>query len=139
MNKVKRTPIEKIVSPIQSFIKNEKAGGIVLGISVVNALILANSPLAEEYHHILEHRFGFQLDGNTYFEYNLHHWINDGLMAIFFFVVGLELKREIVGGELSNPRKALLPIAAAFGGMAVPAAIYLFLNPSGEVQDQYQN
>lgn len=133
MNKVKRTPIEKIVSPIQSFIKNEKAGGIVLGISVVIALILANSPLSEEYHHILEHRFGFQLDGNTYFEYNLHHWINDGLMAIFFFVVGLELKREIVGGELSNPRKALLPIAAAFGGMAVPAAIYLFLNPTGEV------
>lgn len=54
-------------------------------------------------------------------------------MAIFFFVVGLELKREIVGGELSNPRKALLPIAAAFGGMTVPAAIYLFLNPTGEV------
>ncbi|MEN2435624.1 Na+/H+ antiporter NhaA [Weeksellaceae bacterium A-14] len=133
MSKLKKTPIEKIVSPIQSFIKNEKAGGIVLGISVVIALMLANSPLAEEYHHVLEHKFGFQLDGSTYFEYNLHHWINDGLMAIFFFVVGLELKREIVGGELSNPRKALLPIAAAFGGMAVPAAIYLFLNPTGEV------
>lgn len=133
MNKLNKTPIEKIVSPIQSFIKNEKAGGIVLGISVVIALILANSPLAEEYHHILEHKFGFQLDGSTYFEYNLHHWINDGLMAIFFFVVGLELKREIVGGELSNPRKALLPIAAAFGGMAVPAIIYLLLNPNGEV------
>lgn len=133
MNKIKKTPIEKIVSPIQSFIKNEKAGGIVLGISVVIALILANSPLAEEYHHVLEHKFGFQLDGSTYFEYNLHHWINDGLMAIFFFVVGLELKREIVGGELSNPRKALLPIAAAFGGMAVPASIYLLLNSEGEV------
>lgn len=133
MNTLKKTPIEKIVSPIQSFIKNEKAGGIVLGISVIIALFLANSSFAEQYHHILEHTFGFQLDGSTYFEYNLHHWINDGLMAIFFFVVGLELKREIVGGELSNPRKALLPIAAAFGGMIVPAAIYFLLNSSGEV------
>lgn len=133
MNSLKKTPIEKIVSPIQGFIKNEKAGGIVLGISVIIALILANSSLATEYHHVLEHKFGFQFDGNTYLEYNLHHWINDGLMAIFFFVVGLELKREIVGGELSNPRKALLPIAAAFGGMLVPAIIYLLLNPTGEV------
>ncbi|HUN04927.1 MAG TPA: Na+/H+ antiporter NhaA, partial [Niabella sp.] len=66
-------------------------------------------------------------------EYNLHHWINDGLMAVFFFVVGLELKREIVAGELSNPRKALLPIAAAIGGMLVPALIYLGFNPTGEV------
>ena len=65
MNTVKKTPIEKIVSPIQSFIKQEKSGGIVLGISVILALIFANSPLAEEYHHILEHKFGFQLDGNT--------------------------------------------------------------------------
>lgn len=129
----KKTPIEKIVSPLQSFIKLEKAGGIVLGISVIIALILANSPFADEYHHILEHKFGFQLDGRAYFEYNLHHWINDGLMAVFFFVVGLELKREIIGGELSNPRKALLPIAAALGGMVVPAVIYLVLNPTGEV------
>lgn len=129
----KKTPIEKIVSPIQSFIKQEKAGGIVLGISVIVALFLANSSFADEYHHILEHKLGFQWDGSTYFEYNLHHWINDGLMAVFFFVVGLELKREIVAGELSNPRKALLPIAAALGGMAVPAAIYLFMNPVGEV------
>ncbi|WCM42520.1 Na+/H+ antiporter NhaA [Flavobacterium sp. CBA20B-1] len=133
MEHKRKTPIEKIVSPIQSFIKQEKSGGIVLGISVIIALFLANSVFADEYHHILEHKFGFQLDGNTYFEYNLHHWINDGLMAIFFFVVGLELKREIVGGELSNPRKALLPIAAALGGMVVPAIIYLSLNPSGEV------
>ncbi|UUV20978.1 Na+/H+ antiporter NhaA [Paenimyroides aestuarii] len=133
MEHKRKTPIEKIVSPIQSFIKQEKSGGIVLGISVIIALFLANSVFADEYHHILEHKFGFQLDGNTYFEYNLHHWINDGLMAIFFFVVGLELKREIVGGELSNPRKALLPIAAALGGMVVPAIIYFALNPSGEV------
>ncbi len=131
---VKALPIEKIISPIQRFIQQEKAGGIVLGISVIIALIFANSSWADVYHHILEYKFGFQWRGNTYFEFNLHHWINDGLMSIFFFVVGLELKREIVGGELSNPRKALLPIGAALGGMVVPAFIYLVLNPRGEVQ-----
>ena len=105
-----------------------------MGISVIIALILANSPWAQGYHHFLEHSFGFQWDGNTYLEYDLHHWVNDGLMAVFFFVVGLELKREIVAGELSDPRKALLPIAAAIGGMLVPAVIYVAFNPAGEVQ-----
>lgn len=130
---VKKTPIEKMVSPIQRFIQQEKAGGIVLGISVIIALFLANSPWAEDYHHLLEYKLGFQWNDSTSFEFNLHHWINDGLMAVFFFVIGLELKREIVGGELSNPRKALLPIVAALGGMVVPAGIYLLLNPIGEV------
>lgn len=130
---MKETPVEKLLSPIQKFMEQEKSGGIVLGISVIIALIMANSPLAEAYHHILENKFGFIWNGSTYFEYSIHHWINDGLMAIFFFVVGLELKREIVGGELSNPRKALLPIGAAIGGMLVPALIYLVLN-EGETQ-----
>ncbi|MBX2925614.1 MAG: Na+/H+ antiporter NhaA [Chitinophagaceae bacterium] len=134
MSRSKKYQIDKVVYPIQKFIQNEKSGGLVLGISVIVALILANSPWAHDYHHFLEHRFGFQWDGKTYLEYDLHHWINDGLMAVFFFVVGLELKREIVAGELSNPRKALLPIAAAIGGMLVPAAIYVTFNPSGEVQ-----
>ncbi len=130
----KKTPIEKIVQPIQRFIQLEKAGGIVLGISVIIALFFANSIWAKEYHHILEHRLGFRWDGSTYFEYTLHHWINDGLMSIFFFVVGLELKREIIGGQLSNIRQALLPIGAAIGGMVVPASIYLVLNPVIEVR-----
>ncbi|MBN8857037.1 MAG: Na+/H+ antiporter NhaA [Sphingobacteriales bacterium] len=134
MSRSKNYQIDKVVYPIQKFIQNEKAGGLVLGISVLIALILANSPLAHGYHHFLEHSFGFQWDGKTYLEYNLHHWINDGLMAVFFFVVGLELKREIVAGELSSPRKALLPIAAAIGGMLVPALIYFAFNPAGEVQ-----
>ncbi len=129
----KTTRIEKIVYPLQKFIQQEKSGGIVLGISVIIALVLANSPWAEYYHHLLEHKLGFQLDGQSYFSFNLHHWINDGLMAVFFFVVGLELKKEIVGGELSQPRKALLPIGAALGGMLVPAGIYLLLNPAVEV------
>lgn len=135
MNDIKQSPIDKAVKPLQRFIQQEKSGGIVLGISVIIALFLANSPWSEHYFHFFEHKFGFRFDGETYLEYNILHWINDGLMAIFFFVVGLELKREIVGGELSNPRKALLPIAAALGGIIVPAAIYFSLNPSGEAHN----
>jgi len=135
MTETKKAPIDKLNKPLQKFIQNEKAGGIVLGISVIVALILANSPLSHDYHHFFEHKLGFLFDGKTYLEYSIHHWINDGLMAIFFFVVGLELKREIVGGELSNPRKALLPIGAAIGGLLVPAIIYFVLNPTGEAQN----
>ena len=135
MTEQKNYPIDKLNKPLQKFIQNEKAGGIVLGISVIIALIFANSPLSHVYHHFFEHKIGFQFDGKSYLEYSIHHWINDGLMAVFFFVVGLELKREIVGGELSNPRKALLPIGAAIGGMLVPAIIYFVLNPTGEAQN----
>jgi NhaA family Na+:H+ antiporter len=133
MEKQKTYPIDKFVYPVQTFIRQEKSSGIVLGICVVIALFLANSPWSEEYFHFFEHKFGFRFDGQSYLEFTIHHWINDGLMAIFFFVVGLELKREIAGGELSNPRKALLPIAGALGGMVVPALIYLLLNAEGEV------
>jgi NhaA family Na+:H+ antiporter len=130
----KKVPIEKVTRPIQKFIQNEKAGGIVLGLSVLLAMILANSPLHEAYHHFFENKLGFQFNGNSFLEYSIHHWINDGLMAIFFFVVGLELKREIVAGELSNPRKAALPILAAIGGMVVPALIYLAFNSDAAVR-----
>jgi NhaA family Na+:H+ antiporter len=130
----KKTPIEKLIYPLQGFIKNEKSAGIALGISVLLAIIIANSPFSELYHHIFEHKFGFQFDGKSYLTYSLHHWINDGLMAIFFFVVGLELKNEFINGELANPKQALLPIVAALGGMLVPAIIYFSFNPSGEAQ-----
>lgn len=133
MTEEKREAIDKVVQPIQRFILQEKAGGIIIGLNIIIAMILANSPWSEDYFHVLEHKFGFIFDGVPFFEYSIHHWINDGLMAVFFFVVGLELKQEIVGGELSNPRKALLPIGAAIGGMLVPALIYISLNPSGEV------
>lgn len=131
----KNYPIDKVTQPFQRFIQQEKAGGIVLGISVIIALFLANSPWSDSYFGFLEQKFGFQFNGTTYFNLSILHWINDGLMAIFFFVVGLELKREIVGGELSNPRKALLPIGAALGGMLFPAVIYFLLNPSGEMSN----
>ncbi|MDD4116184.1 MAG: Na+/H+ antiporter NhaA [Massilibacteroides sp.] len=113
--------------------QQQKASGIVLGISVLVALFLANSPWSETYFSFFEHKLGFRFDGQTYLEYSIHHWVNDGLMAIFFFVVGLELKREIIAGELSNPRKAILPISAAIGGMVMPALIYLLLNSHGEI------
>lgn len=132
MSSTRKYPIDKVIQPIQSFIAQEKSGGLVLGLSVIVAMILANSPWAEAYHHFFEHKLGLYFDGGIALEYSIHHWINDGLMAIFFFVVGLELKREIVAGELSNPRKAMLPIIAAIGGMLVPALIYLSLNPSGD-------
>ncbi len=133
MNRINRNRIDKINYPIWQFMRNEKSGGIVLGISVLLALFIANfAPLSAHYFELLETKIGLYFNGKSYLEYDILHWINDGLMAIFFFVVGLELKREFVAGELSDFRKALLPIAAAVGGMVVPALIYLFLNPSGE-------
>lgn len=131
----KAYPIDKITHPVQKFIQHEKAGGLALGLSVIVAMFLANSAWSDEYFNLLGHKFGFTVDGKSYLEFSILHWINDGLMSVFFFVVGLELKREIVGGELSNLRKAILPIGAAIGGMAIPALIYLIFNPSGEAQN----
>ncbi|SDX26046.1 Na+/H+ antiporter NhaA [Aequorivita viscosa] len=126
-------PIDRIKRPFVKMMKEEKSGSLVLGFSILVAFALANSPWHEQYHLFFEHKLGFQFDGKPYLEYTISEWINDGLMAMFFFVVGLELKREIVAGELSNIRKAMLPISAAIGGMIVPAIIYLLLNPTGEV------
>lgn len=117
-----------IVTPLQQFIRREKSAGVILGLSVVAALALANSPWSDAYFHFFEHRLGFLVDGEPYLDYSLHHWINDGLMSMFFFVVGLELKREFIGGELADPRHTLLPIGAAVAGMLVPALIYTALN-----------
>lgn len=129
---VKEYPIDKIKRSLLRLMQKEKSGSLVLGVSILIAFVLANSPLHQQYHLFFEHKFGFQFDGNPYLEYSIAEWINDGLMAMFFFVVGLELKREIVAGELSNFRNAMLPIAAAIGGMIVPALIYFSLNPVGE-------
>ncbi len=109
---------------IKNFINEEAYGGIFLIFVAIIALIWANSSFYESYHYIW-HEFevgytwgDFELIGS------LHHWINDGLMALFFFVIGLEIKREIMGGELSSIKKASLPIAAAIGGMIIPAVLY---------------
>ena len=114
--------------PIKLFMGREKSGGIVLILSVTLAMILANSNIAESYFHIFEQEVGFIVNGEPYLNYSLHHWINDGLMSMFFFVVGLELKREFIGGELADIRNTILPIGAAIGGMIVPALIFLSLN-----------
>lgn len=134
--KIKITPIDKwVIDPVNRFIGKSTTGGIVLFLSAVVALILANSPWKDAYHHLWEHKISFGIDNNFMLDKTLHHWINDGLMAVFFFVIGLELKREIIGGELSNVKKAILPIVAGFGGMIFPAIIYLLFNPSGEAHN----
>ena len=121
-----KTPIEKIIAPVNRFIDLEYTSGIVLLISVVVAILWANSS-PTSYHHLWEIKLtaGF---GKSILSQPLHIWINDGLMAIFFFVIGLELKREFMDGELSSFRKASLPMGAALGGMIVPALIYLLIN-----------
>src|SRR5262245_9518577 len=120
-------PIRRITRPLARFLQIESASGIVLLICTVIALALANSPAADAYHkfwHTPVHLEigGFKLGGELG-----HFFINDVLMTIFFFVVGLEIKRELVAGELRDPRKAALPVAAALGGMLVPAGIYMAL------------
>ena len=130
---IKKSPVERwITIPVNDFMNKSTTGGIVLFASAMLAIVIANSPWSNLYHHFWEHKIGFNYDANLYLSKSLHEWINDGLMAIFFFVVGLELKREIIGGELSTVKKAILPIFGALGGMVFPALIYIFFNNSGE-------
>lgn len=123
----------KIFLPAMQFMRQEKSGGIVLAVAVVIALALANSPWHENFAHFFEHHLGFVVDSTPYFNFSIAHWINDGLMSLFFFVVGLELKREFIGGELRDIRKVVLPVGAAIMGMLVPAGIFLALNFGTEV------
>jgi NhaA family Na+:H+ antiporter len=123
-------PFDRIITPFEEFIHEETASGVLLMAATLLALVLANTALAHHYEHVLHTPIGFSLGGWT-LEHSLHHWINDGLMALFFFVVGLEIKREVLVGELSEPRQAVLPVLAALGGMVVPAAVYFYLNPAG--------
>lgn len=118
-----------LMRPFENFFKSQTAGGVILLCATVVALVLANSPAREAYQRLweMELTIGFR---EAALRQSLHHWINDGLMAIFFFVVGLEIKREFLTGELASPRKAALPIAAALGGMIFPAVIYYLFNPS---------
>jgi len=127
---MKESKIDILLKPINSFLKNEIVAGALLFMCAIIAMIWANSPLKENYHHLWETNFTIRF-GNFEVSKTLHHWINDGLMSVFFFVVGLELKREIIGGELSTLKKAALPIGAAIGGMVVPALIFFGLNPHG--------
>ena len=114
----------------REFLRLEAAGGAVLLVCVVVALAWANSPFRVAYDELWATHLSIEV-ARFRLDESLLHWINDGLMALFFFVVGLEIKREIVAGELAEPRKAMLPIAGALGGMLVPAAIYAAINAGG--------
>lgn len=109
----------KPLSALRHFLKGQASAGIMLMASALVALIVANSPVGNSYEHLLHTMFG---------PLSLHHWINDGLMAVFFLLVGLEIKREVLDGQLSSWSRRMLPGIAAAGGMAVPALIYLAFN-----------
>ena len=121
---------ERFITPFEQFIHHQTTSGILLMICAVVALLLANSPLAAAYLHLIHTPIAIHF-GEQALDKSLQHWINDGLMAMFFFVVGLEIKREVLVGELARPRQAALPIIAALGGMLVPALLYYLLNPAG--------
>jgi NhaA family Na+:H+ antiporter len=126
-----REPIHMLIEPVQRFLHVEAASGVLLLICTAVALVLANSAASEWYVALWKTKIGFSF-GDFSMMYSLQHWINDGLMAIFFFVVGLEVKREMVLGELRDPKRAALPVAAAIGGMAVPAGFFLLMQGGTE-------
>lgn len=109
------------------FFRSEQIGGVILLLCVILSLIIANSGAGDEFQNILEKKLGFESSG-VHLRYPVGLWINDGLMAIFFLLVGMEIKREMLEGELSSPRRAAMPIFAALGGMIIPAAIYIIFN-----------
>jgi NhaA family Na+:H+ antiporter len=119
--------VKKRVSALQDFLRQEAAGGYVLMAAAALALIVANSPLAPAYFGALDTKLGFDL-GPLALHETVLHWINDGLMALFFLLVGLEIKREVLDGELSRPSRVVLPGLAALGGVVAPALIYVAFN-----------
>lgn len=123
--------IDRLTAPFVRFLHIESASGVVLALCTVVALLLANSDLVRVYNEVLFTKLHIGIPNLLMFDKDLQFWINDGLMAIFFFVVGLEIKRELVAGELRDPRKVVLPIAAAIGGVVVPVIIYFALQPGG--------
>ena len=125
---------KRVLTPFESFVHDQTTTGIVLLVMTILALILANSPYEEAYRDFFHAKVGFSI-GSWREYYSLHHWINDALMAVFFFVVGLEIKREFIAGELSEVRLAILPILSALGGMVVPALIYLGITHGSEAQN----
>ncbi len=121
---------DRILTPFEQFVHEETASGLVLMGCALIALVLANGPLRHAYEHLLHTQLAFSL-GPWTLSHSLHHWINDGLMSLFFFIVGLEIKRELVVGELSDPKAAMMPIVAALGGMAIPALLFAWVNWGG--------
>ena len=131
MNQVAVQPRPRVSRAIVRFVKTESAGGIVMMSAAALALIVANTPLLTAYED-LWHTYAGLVFGGWTLNMSLLHWVNDGLMAVFFFVVGLEIKREILVGELASVRRAALPVVAAIGGAVVPALLYWAFNRGGE-------
>jgi NhaA family Na+:H+ antiporter len=124
-------PLARLVArPVREFLRIESAGSVLLLIAAAVALVWANSPWAASYDEFWHAHLSIDL-GPLHLDESLQHWVNDALMVIFFFVVGLEIKYELVKGDLRDPRTAALPIVAALGGMAVPAGLYVLLNGPG--------
>lgn len=122
------TLAERLIDPFQRFGQLQSAGGLLLLAMAAIAMVWANSPFGHEYHHVWhEVKLTLALDTGE-ISMSVGHWINDLVMGVFFLLVGMEIKREVIEGELSSPRKAALPVAAALGGMLVPAAIYAAIN-----------
>ncbi len=117
----------QVLSPFERFLRRTTAGGIVLIGTSLLTLLIANSHWGDGFHHFWEQTLVLSM-GSWELGQSLHRWVNDGLMALFFLLVGLEIKREILVGELSSPRDAALPIGAALGGMVVPALVYALFN-----------
>lgn len=125
-----KTPIMTLARPFQEFAGRETSGGVLLLACTVMALVWANSPWAHHYTALWHTPFTIGL-GSFNLSNELHFWVNDALMSVFFFVVGLEIKRELLAGELASPRQAALPILAALGGVVVPALLYTLFNGNG--------
>jgi NhaA family Na+:H+ antiporter len=120
----------RLAMPLREFLDTEVAGGLVLLAATAIALVWANSPWQEAYQTLWSTELAVEV-GRSSLALDLRHWVNEGLMALFFFVVGLEIKRELVAGELRSPRNAALPVVTALGGMVAPALVFLVLNGGG--------
>ena len=131
MSEVQQRPVERIVRPFQDFAHKQSSGGALLIVVTAVALVWANSPWGDSYAALWVSKPTVGL-GDFSLSKDLTHWINDGLMAVFFLVVGLEIKREVLVGELSSIQGAALPVAAALGGAIVPALIYVAINAGTE-------
>jgi NhaA family Na+:H+ antiporter len=123
--------LRRFVQPVQAFIDTESAGGVVLGAAALLALVWANSPWADVYHDLLEFPLVIDL-GIFRIDEPFHFWVNDVAMVVFFFLVGMEIKRELVVGELRSLRRVVVPLSAALGGMLVPLGLFLLVARGAE-------
>ncbi|MEX2275193.1 MAG: Na+/H+ antiporter NhaA [Actinomycetota bacterium] len=121
-----------VLQPVQTFLHTEAASGVLLLLAAIVALVWSNGPFGDSYERVWTTTATIGIDGVLEVSNDLHHWVNEGLMTFFFFVVGLEVKRELTTGELRDRRAVVLPAAAAFGGMVVPALLYVAIAGTGD-------